>query len=261
MVEAALNTIGDNLESVALSCHKISPARYILVDSAGCFKEVSRERFEYNSKYCCWDYYSQVISINKVIASKLITSNNYLSFFIRDFSKLKIEDIEKYYSKFDIPECREWIPEWIAQNVFNFGNGKKADMVKVFFQGTLEEYRGSAMDYLYNKSITTDRYFKYQEIGAPMGIGVNAKKPYIHSRDRQTFGVDRDQGIRYKMFYDILKSLCKRGYPMLYIRDNGDLVPMNPADKESQFVPQSILFVSKINQRGELEIMHMDTVP
>lgn len=262
MVEAALNTIGDNLESVALSCHKISPARYILVDSAGCFKEVSRERFEYNSKYAAWDYYSQVISINKVIASKLITSNNYLSFFIRDFSKLKIEDIEKYYSKFDIPEDRKWIPEWIEQNVFNFGNGKKADMVKVFFQGTLEEYREAGMDYLYNKSITSDkRYYQDPDTGAPLGIGLNAKKPYIQSRNRQTFGVDRDQGIRYKMFYDILKSLCKRGYPMLYVRDNGELVPMDPRDKESQYVPQSMLFVSKINQRGELEIIHMDTVP
>lgn len=262
MVEAALNTIGDNLESVALSCHKISPARYILVDSAGCFKEVSRERFEYNSKYCCWDYYSQVISINKVIASKLITSNNYLSFFIRDFSKLKIEDIEKYYSKFDIPEDRKWIPEWIAQNIFNFGNGKKADMVKFFFQGTLEEYREAGMDYLYNKSITSDkRYYQDPDAGAPLGIGLNAKKPYIHSRGRQTFGVDRDQGIRYKMFYDILKSLCKRGYPMLYVRDNGELVPMDPRDQESQFVPQSMLFVSKINQRGELEIINMDIVP
>lgn len=262
MVEAALSTIGDKLESVALSCHKVRPARYILVDSVGCFKEVSRERFEYNSKYCCWDYYSQVISINKVIASKLITSNNYLSFFIRDFSKLKIEDIEKYYSKFDIPEDRKWIPEWIAQNIFNFGNGKKEDMVKVFFQGTMEEYREAGMDYLYSKSITFDRkYYQDPDTGAPIGIGLNYKKPYIHSRGRQTLGVDRDQGIRYKIFYDILKSLCKRGYPMLYVRDNGELVPMDPRDQESQFVPKSMLFVSKINQRGELEIIDMDIVP
>lgn len=262
MVEAALNTIGDNLESVALSCHKLMQARYILVDEYGTFKEVSRERFEYNSKYSAWDYYSQVISINKVIASKLITSNNYLSFFIRDFSKLKIEDIEKYYSKFNIPEDRNWIPEWIVRNIFNFGNGKKEDMVKIFFDGSLEEYREAAMDYLYSKSITSDkRYYQDSDTGAPIGIGLNYKKPYIHSRDRQTFGVDRAQGIRYKMFYDILKSLCKRGYPMLYIRENGELVPMDPRDKESQFVPQSMLFVSKINQRGELEIIDMDIVP
>ena len=88
----------DKIENIALKLHIPSNATYVVVDKDFNFKIISKERFSFNSKYVAMDFYSQIISMNKPVdKKKLITSNNYLTFFCKNFEKLTFEIIDNYY--------------------------------------------------------------------------------------------------------------------------------------------------------------------
>lgn len=91
MIKEAIDFIGaDNLEYMALQAHKPLHAVYIFVDISGkIVKEIRNEkRIDFNSKYRMMDYYSGLVSIQKPVKSKLIFSNNYLTFFLQEYRKI-----------------------------------------------------------------------------------------------------------------------------------------------------------------------------
>ncbi len=90
MIKEAIDFIGtENLEYMALQAHKPLPAVYVFVDFNGkIVKEIRNERrIDFNSKFRMMNYYSELVSIQKPIKSKLVFSNNYLTFFLQEHRK------------------------------------------------------------------------------------------------------------------------------------------------------------------------------
>ena len=82
IIGQAMDMLGrENLEELAYRVHRPKLGNYVIVNRDGSYKVINRERVDFNSKYKGWDYYSQLVTMNKPIKSKLITSNNYYYFF------------------------------------------------------------------------------------------------------------------------------------------------------------------------------------
>ncbi len=258
MIQQAIEMIGsDNIENVALNCHKAMRGCYVIVSDNRDYKIINERRVDFNSKYAGMDFYSSLISVNKPIASKLIQSNNYFTFFCRNTEKLTSEDIEKYYEKLEIPEKYKWFCEWIKDNIKRLGKEHKGEIIKVFFSGTREEYRKLGMKYWMEKAISYTKYSN--ELGAPYGISVSAKKPYSISRVSAPL-YTKEECLKVKFFYDILKGLLRRGYNYLYIDDKG----IYPANKDIPPTKHRILggifFAFTMDSKGQIIIQDMESV-
>lgn len=72
MIEELITSIGvQNLEKKALICHRPLDGTYVYVNEDGSYKVIQNwEKVSFNSKYRGWDYYSQLVSINKPILRK-----------------------------------------------------------------------------------------------------------------------------------------------------------------------------------------------
>ena len=80
------------------------------------------------------DYYSKIVNMNKPVASKLITSNNYFSFFVKNIDKLKDEDVIGYFKKLETPHEYMWHMYWIIDNIKEVSRDNNG-LIKVFFPG------------------------------------------------------------------------------------------------------------------------------
>lgn len=258
MIDTAMAYLGrERLEEMALNLHEPMQGRYVIVNEDGTYKTINEKRMRFNSKYCGMDFYSQLVSINKPICSKLISSNNYYAFFCRHTQKLHVRDIDDYYDALNLPPHLVWIREWIKMHIWDLG---KADsrIVKVFFPGKREEYRELGIGYWKKASISLTKFD--EEKGAPIGYVINPKKSYLRS-GFNTYLVSEADGLCRKLFFDILKSINKMGYNIVYIWENGIYATNATQGPPEKVLPSTILFVTKIDAKGQLVITSMDMLP
>lgn len=186
-------------------------------------EEVDRTQEGYQT-FCFMDYYSKLIDMNKPIdSSKIIHSNNYLSFFVKKESftngKLKELAIINYYStlenlgeKYKKSKQSTWLyektletygemdleelkanQEWIMKNIFTLlqENGIASDKryLKVFFEADEVTYKREGERYFLNNVFNAAEYnvkIEDEIWGMPnINIGLNAKKPYLKHKTRK----------------------------------------------------------------------------
>ena len=258
MIQQAIDMIGSGkLEEVALSWHKPIVGNYVIINLDKTYTVINERRMKFNSKYCSMDYYSGLVSMNKPVASKLITSNNIYTFFCKNTQKLTVADIYNYYDALELPEDKEWYRDFVIEHIKAFGTEYKG-LVKIFFPGTREEYRIAGLANWYDRSISKTKYSKGLDIGVPIGYSINPKKPYMTSQ-RNIYLVNREQGVQIKIFYDILKGMYRHGYNMLYLWDN-NIFPVKNGDMPDVTIIGGIMFAFRIDDKGQVQIIDMDTI-
>lgn len=170
-----------------------------------------------------YDYYSQLISMNKPMdPKKVIHSNNYLSFFVKKDSissgKLTNDIIDNYYNTLLDPvgkkyknskeasriyelyaeeygtvetEKIEAKKDWIKKNIYSLEdiNLDKKDYLKIFFEAddTIYEREGQRY-FLPNIYNNNDYNIEIEEkvCGLPdNNLGMNAKKPFLAIKSRK----------------------------------------------------------------------------
>lgn len=264
MIKDIINYLGEeNLEELALRFHRPPNGAYVYVKTDGTFKVIrNQQKIDFNSKYRGWDFYSTLISINKPIASKLIQSNNYYTFWCRNTAKLKDTDIDTYFAKLELPPKLKWHKEWVKEHIYELGKTYEDDIIKIFFPGTRDEYRKLGLKYWHEKSISVPNNLNKKNenpVGAPLGYSTNAKKPFTIGRT--PFFVSQEEGLKIKFVYDILKGCTKRGYNNIYINAAGlylTNVTLGPPDR---VLPAGLFIVTKINNKGALEMLDMEAIP
>lgn len=257
MISTAIEMIGpENLEQYALSWHKPIVGNYIIVNEDKSYKVYNERKMEFNSKLSGMDYYSGLVMMNKPIASKLITSNNIFTFFCRNTEKLTEEDIDKYFEKLELPEEREWHRAFVKDNIKELGK-KHSGIIKIFFPGTREEYRDAGMKYWWEKCISITKFD--DTLGTPIGYTFNTKKSFFANRFN-TYLVDNQEGLKRKIFYDILKGMGRHGYDVLYLYDKGILPVSTNQGPPDVHIKGGIMFVFGFDKNGNVYIKDMNVV-
>lgn len=254
MIKEAIDFIGtENLEYMALQAHKPLPAVYVFVDFNGeIVKEVRNERrIDFNSKYRMMNYYSELVSMQKPVKSKLIFSNNYLTFFCRNTGKLTAKDIDEYFLALEMPEKYDFFRNIIKEKIWGITK-EKNEVVKFFLLGNPELYRKLGFKNWANRSISQKNT---NGKGFPVSCSYNSKKPYQMSK---MYLVNWEEGLRIKLFYDILKGLKYRGYDMLIVGKN-NFIPLKLGEFPKWELKGCIIFAFDI-KNGNAVITHMDTV-
>jgi len=244
---------------------------------------------------CKADYNSKLLDMNKPMdSSKIIHSNNYLSFIIKKESltngKLTNETIDNYYNILEEPllkyakktktselyksiekeigkpdkEKLIKINDWIKDNIFNLledNSGK--DYLKVFFHYEDEEFEREGKRYLvpniYNNN---DFNIKIgEEInGLPNdNMGLNSKKPYLENKTRKVnvpYLISQDEVIYQKKFFDYLMNQVAAGKTNIYIGDKIEALK-NGETLEKNF--SGMYF--RIKKGKEVEIHDFDIIP
>lgn len=257
----AIEYIGaENLEDLAVRAHKPAPGIYVYVRMDGRIFAIIKnpKRVEFNSKYKMMDYYSGIVSMQKPVKSKLIFSNNYLSFFCRNTEKLTDKDIDDYFAAAGMPEEYQFYKDVIKDNVYFFEKDKM-DVVKFFLLDEPELYRELGMQNWIAKStskqIVPRRNPALKGKGFPVSCSYNTKKPYQMSK---MYLVDDDEGLQIKLFYDILKGLKYRGYNMLVVGE--DLfIPLRPGEMPKQRINSAVILAFDIGKSGAV-ITHIDSI-
>lgn len=221
-------------KSLILSTYVPADGTYILIGRDGCqigsmdihmdkkTKIVDRSAPLF-SRFCLYDYHSQLISMNKPMdGKKLIQSNNYLSFIVKKDSiasgKLTEEIIDGYYetlkdpvnqkykkskeavkiyTQFEAEEgCvdQEQVEEkkrWIKEHIFSLQgvDWEQKDYLKLFFEADESEYEREGRRYfLPNIYNCNDYNVEIEDVlyGLPdNNLGMNAKKPFLSIKSRK----------------------------------------------------------------------------
>lgn len=212
-LEIFLDEYGNNLEKVISDGEELEEGLYLIVDKDGNLvdeiKEVKKrkpkEKSNNNSeivliKVKSLNYLSRILSMNKAVhPKKKISSNNYLSFFVKkealkketpESKKLKEEFIDEYYDLLENYKSKlnknqkaimdDYNPEenydrnkeidfnknWIKRNIFNLEDKFGIDLdnngyVKIFFVNSEEDFEDYEMfDELLEKyRIESNKYF------------------------------------------------------------------------------------------------------
>ena len=170
-----------------------------------------------------YDYYSQLISMNKPMdVKKIIHSNSYLSFFVKKESltngKLTREVIDGYFEVLADPmgtkyqkskeasriyeqfarekgevdqEKLEFHRSWILEHIFSLENVdmSRKDYLKIFFRADREEYRREGNRYFLPNVYNNNSYnteIDGETYGLPdNNLGMNAKKPFLSIKTRK----------------------------------------------------------------------------
>lgn len=258
MIDKIIELIGkENLEKMALEWHVPQNATYVIVNEDRSYKIIkNKDKIHFNTKYRGMDYYSNIVSMNKPVASKLITSNNYFSFFVKNVDKLKEEDVTNYFQKLETPHKYLGHMHWIIDNIKELGKNNSG-LIKIFFPGTREEYRKQGLKNWYEKSITfQNSKQKKGGLGFPVSINANPKKPF--ATNFKPYLVDNEKGLEIKILYDVLKGMYKRGNNMLIINEE-KIISTSPGKEESYIsVPGGILIAYDLDKNGNVKIMYMD---
>lgn len=209
---------------------------YILVGNNGEIKEITEMKLDkktnminknakYFKEFLRFDYYSDLISMNKPQdAQKIIHSNNYLSFWVKKESvingKLTPQVIDGYYDILEHPEKKcektkalsiyEKLEEvigpvdtetlqrnkkWIQDHIFSLENlglkidFQKKDYLKIFFEAEKEVYRREGDRYFIPNIYNSNQYnvvINDEVLGLPdNNQGMNAKKPFLSIKTRK----------------------------------------------------------------------------
>lgn len=267
MIMAAINRIEqlDTLENIALSCHVPCDATYVIVDNNFNYKVISRERFSFNSKYIVMDFYSKLIDLNKAVdRKKIITSNNYLTFFYKykNINRFNDSVIDNYYCNLKTPDDKLMYKNWIKKNMAKFLSKTPNGFIKIFFVTDINEYINLGRKYL-RENILSNVINKNIQ-GTSLFINLNAKKPYLKNRTRKESKpqlIAIEEAIKYKYFNDILTSLALRGYNIVYVLENGRVIAINSKGSipEMKFL-DGIIIVYKLNNKGKLILLDIDVI-
>lgn len=259
----------NSIENIALKFHAPSNGVYVIVDKEFNFKIISKERFSFNSKYVAMDFYSQLINLNKSVdKKKLITSNNYLTFFCKNINKLNDEIIDSYYDKLETPEECSVYKDWIKENIFDIFKqiNTKDELIKIFFLSDIENYIELGKRYFNDYILSNEVEIGNELFGNSTFINLNAKKPFLKTLTRKNSNsdlVNKEEAIKYMYLRNIFLSFAKKGYEMLYVLEDGKLLPINYKGGEmpDRNFKNGLIFVYEIDNRGNLIILDMDTVP
>lgn len=259
MIDQIISYFGkENLEEIALEWHVPVNATYIIVDEKKNYKILNKDRIHFNTKLRGMDYYSAIVNMNKPVASKLITSNNYFTFFIKNIDKLKDDDVINYFQKLETPQHYIWHMYWIIDNIKELGQNYKG-LIKIFFPGTREEYRKLGLKNWYNKAISFNSSKQKKEgLGFPVSINANPKKPFENNFKPHL--VNNDKGLEIKIFYDILKGMAKHGNSLLFINESS-YISTSPQKQDFDYNKSgSLLIAYGLDRNGYANILHMDTI-
>lgn len=255
MIYDAIERIGDELEDIAVLLHKPQKAIYAVVREDGTYREMNEEKFAYNSKFCCWDFWSQLITMNQPVdKKKIIQSNNKYSFFVKDFKKLSEEIIEEYYKKTELEDSESWIKEWIYKNIEKFRN-RKNELIKFFFYADTEKYKECGKRYFKEKCIRNKQEYNQTTLGSGIGVVENSKKPYMKNHTRKTEYLERiEEEMAYKktIFFLIIKSCIRRKQNYIYITNDGKIYPRSVREPVEIDTAGGILFVTKMDEKGNV---------
>lgn len=262
----------ESIEYAALSCYTPKDAIYVIVNKdLGGYKVISTERFSYNSKFVCMDYYSNLININKPVdAKKKILSNNYLTFFCRKLSELTEQIIDNYYARTGTQENYTLHKAFIKNNLKNFNKISDGHLLKVFFLDDIEKYVTEGKRYLYENILSAKTKIEKNDIheyGVPQLVNMNAKKPYLYNLTRGTkkykqypLLFEAEEAYKRKCFLDILRSLYKKKYNMLYIMESGKMIPSNINMPCKFKIVNGLVFCFAIDSKGEIDIQNMEII-
>jgi len=260
-MKEAIEYIGEeNLEYMALQAHKPAHAVYVFVNKGGeIVKEIRNEkRIDFNSKYRMMDYYSGLVSMQKPVKSKLIFSNNYLTFFCRNVEKLTDKDIEEYFTAARMPEDHMFFMETVKENIRKIEK-EKMDVVKFFLLDDPVLYRKLGIQNWIEKSIskklTPRSNPELKGKGFPVSCSYNTKKPYQMTK---MYLVDAEEGLQTKLFYDILKGLKYRGYEMLVVAEN-TFIPLKRGQMPDRCIVGGMILAFDVQKSGAV-ITHADTI-
>ncbi|AWB30803.1 type I-B CRISPR-associated protein Cas8b/Csh1 [Clostridium botulinum] len=257
-------------------------------------KEIDRSS-EYFKFICNADYLSKLIDIQKPIDSKkIIHSNNYLSFFVKNENvnngKLNNKIIDSYYEILKNPEIKyskeklrlykeiedkygkvnenliENIKIWIKDNIKDYvhEDSKGNSYLKIFFKYDLEEYKKENEKYLipniFNKVDNFNIKIGEETYGLPNdNMGLNSKKPYLENKSRKTkvpYLISLEEVLLQKKFFDYLLNQVSIGKTNIYM-DKKEIYPKS--DKESMDNDFSGIYF-RIKKGKEVEIHDFDTI-
>lgn len=210
-----------------------------------------------------YDYFSNLISTNKMISDKKILSNNYMAFFVKvknilntETQKPELTDdkIDGYYNALkknlstssteqDI-EMLEKIRKWVKGNIKGFVKEcekegyklKKTDEIKLFFEHQTDtkikiEIEGNR--YVDAKKFNTNKKNKEDDIGIPcININLNSDKPYLKNKSRKNetpYLVNGEEAFLEIKFFDYLTNIYNRGEQSIYINTDKYSIETYPA--------------------------------
>ncbi|MDW8803035.1 type I-B CRISPR-associated protein Cas8b/Csh1 [Clostridium sp. A1-XYC3] len=218
-------------------------------------KDIDRTN-KYIPFICFADYNSNILTNNKPIDNKMISSNNYLSFFIKKDNiankKLSNEIIDRYYDSLEDlhkkysektaeiyrtvekeiglidKEKLNKIRAWIKENIFNFIYSKsEKNYLKVFFLYSYEEYEKEVKRYLIPKVYAKNDYNNVINdtiYGLPNdNMGLNSKKPYLGNNTRKEtapYLISQKEVLLQKKFFDYLLNQSLVGRNNIYMFDD-----------------------------------------
>lgn len=221
-------------EALILDSYVPADGTYILIGRDGDQKAVMNVHMDKKAKtvdhshplfsrFCFYDYHSQLISMNKPVDSKkIIHSNNYLSFFVKKDSivsgKLTEELIDGYYEMLKDPanqkykkskdtlalyktfeeeegsvdqEQVEEKKRWIKEHIFSLQevDWERKDYLKLFFEADEGLYEREGRRYFLPNIYNSNDYnieIEHVVYGLPdNNLGMNAKKPFLSIKSRK----------------------------------------------------------------------------
>lgn len=274
MIDEFIKELGyAKLEYLALESHSPMIGNYVLVDMHGKYKVINERKMKFNSRYCGMDYYSGLVSMNKPIADKQISSNNYHTFWVNKIDTLMPESIDKYYDKLCLPAEYAYRREWIKNNIYAIGE-KYAGRIKVFFDAPFEEFREMGIAHWKEKCLT---YIPCAQIpagyGIPVGVSYNSKKDIkkiteFKKSDRNLitrdmpFLVDTETAFNRKLFFDFLLGLARSGHDQVVFDKNYRYYPISKKDNNHPIYPKigSMLIGFVIDKTGQVVITCFESV-
>lgn len=300
---------GDRL---VLDTYVPADGTYVLVDSYGQVRsytikmdkkkrivEQNPEDREARKKICFYDYHSRLVSMDKPQdPKKVIRSNNYLSFWVKQESlengKLDEAAIDRYFDvlrnpreKYKKPQDRkmyDYIVKqigdvdqsklernrvWIKENIFQLGkwnvslSGK--NYLKIFFEDDEKIYITEEQRYVMTKIFNKNDYnleIKNEIWGLPNdNLGLNAKKPYMENKTRKlavSYLITPEEAALQRKFFDYLMNKANLGETDLYF----DTVEKKVIAKKKGEMIQSDFkgYFIQIQKGKEVEIHHQDTI-
>lgn len=274
MIDEFIKELGrERVENLAIETHTPVIGNYVLVDMQGRFKVINERKMKFNSRYCGMDYYSGLVSMNKPVADKQISSNNYHTFWVNKIDTLKPESIDKYYDKLNLPAEYNYRREWIKNNIYTIG-GQYPGRIKVFFDAPYEEYRKMGIAHWKEKCITHIPCAQIPEgYGMPVGVTYNSKKDIkkiteFKNSDRclitrdMPFLVENQTTFYRKLFFDFLLGLSRSGYDQVVFDRNFRYYPISKKDNNQPVYPKigSMLIGFIIDKTGQVVITQFESI-
>lgn len=302
---------GKGEDALILDSYIPADGCYILVDSDGTVmcqmdlkfnkktKQMEGVSERYYGKVCFFDYHSQLVSMDKPIDSKkVIHSNNYLSFWVKQDSlsngKLNREAIDRYFDVLENPEKKyskpkdrqmyeyissqinevdqdklEWCRNWIKKYIFNLEeldislSGK--NYLKIFFVADEEKYIQEEQRYLITKIFNKNDYnqkIQGEIWGLPNdNLGMNQKKPYMAHKTRKMelpYMITAEDAVLQKKFFDYLYNQASAGKVNVYL--DPEKGEIRAFSKDEKMQKDFSGYYLYIQKGKEVQIMHQDII-